>query len=125
MANFTMRVTSGVQVVNWTDIPTEDRPSRLNPVGAPHRYLKAVVNTPVEAMATPGETGVEGDIDANIAAVFSWWFASSPLEPYTPISDPGFSSRCRFTPPVVGNYELVCYRSVGGSFVTHICVEAS
>jgi hypothetical protein len=126
MANFKMRVTSGAEVADWTDYPTEDRPSRLNPVGSPHRYLKAVVNTPIEAMATPESTGVEGEIDANLSGfLFSWWFASAPVEPYTPISDPGFSSRCRFTPPAVGNYELVCYRPRGGSFITHICVEAS
>jgi hypothetical protein len=115
MADFTLRPTSGVTVVDWFDEATGAHASRLNAEeGFPHRNYQAPIGTAIVVKATVG--GVEGEIDSNLGGrLFLHWFTEHPTSPPAITSGVGFSSVATFIPTIAGNYLLTFYRAGGGS----------
>ncbi len=117
MASFAVRVSQGVQVVDWEDPASLTVASRINPEsGFPTRNYQGMVGTGIVIKATPdGEVEGAPDVDLD-THLFSHWFAEYPSGSAVAISHaPGISSIASFVPDIPGNYLFVFYREQGGS----------
>ena len=120
MPNFAVRFHAGAAIARWTDPPTADRPSRLNPApNHPHLRWRATVGAQVELRAVVD--GVSAPLDADIEGLFLGWFAEYPgAHPPTVSVPAGQSSVRRFTPNAAGHYLYVLRRMGGGGYAVHL-----
>lgn len=120
MPDFSARFTSNATLVVWRDLPTESKPSRINPLPQyPHRYYLAEVGEEIEITATVD--GVDGPLDTALdGRTFLGWLAEHPVPKPAVTSPPGQSSIRRFTPTAAGHYTYVLRRKSGGGIILHI-----
>ena len=82
MADFTARITSGVDRKAWdvTGVPVN------TPTARPHRHAFSDIGAVTEVIAKATVDGVEGEVDANLGGrLFLWWWAQWPSFPNTPV----------------------------------------
>jgi hypothetical protein len=116
VADFTVRVTSGVIVSDWLDPATSARPSRLNArAGRPMKRYVATVGVPVVLQAVVG--GVVGPADAALGGrLFVAAVTEAPNAPAAKLESPlGYSSRVTFTADRVGHHTVRIRRPDGGN----------
>lgn len=123
MPNFAATFSDGATLARWTDPPSEEQPSRINPA-ANHPFLRrrADAGELVEVSAVVG--GVTGPLDAALGGeLFVGWFAEYPsASPPTVAVVAGQTSVRRFTPTAVGHYTYVLRRVRGGCVILHLDV---
>lgn len=123
MPDFTVRLTAGATLADWTDpIGPEGQPSRLNPrEGFPHRRWIGTVGVPivfraeVDGALGPPDSALEGRL-------FGWWLVECPVPPIALLTDPRRSSVQRFTPRFVGHHTIGVRRDGGGLVHVHVDV---
>lgn len=119
MADFTVRISSGVNVVDWVDAPAgEDL--RINPrQGRPLKRYLATVGSPVEV-----KMAVDGVEDLPDSALdgrpFIPFMVECPWPRPAIISYPGMSSLFGFTPLSSGHYHFRVRRESGGIWHVHL-----
>src|SRR5262245_22697396 len=126
MPNFDARITAGAALRVWTDPPTPDAPTRLNPNPAyPPKYWRVEQTVSVTIKATVN--GVEGPHDALLGSkLFTAHFAEMPVWPPPAItSPPGHTSVVTFTPKHKGHHLLVMRREDGGAVALPFFVEST
>lgn len=135
MADFGLRITSGVTVKNWSDPafasayvqPPQLAPSRLNaPADIPHSYWKASPGGTVVFQATVG--GVEGPLDGALGGrlfVAAWVQTGGPWPPII-VQNPGISSVATVALPAnaFGHFMMQFLRPDGGCVAIPFEVEA-